>query len=216
MYRFQRPAIVVATLALALALPVQAAQLYRYRNADGGLVIASSVPNDRVPLGYEVLDQNSGRLVRTVAPQLTPAQAAAKAEFERRFALCETAQRRVKTMYESDADIDAAEAQAMESVETRIINAQANLTHVRKQQGQFEEQAARMERNGQGINTILVGNLDRTRVQVASLEQEIEQRRQEQAQIAIEYNRDRMVFDLSACEKAAGHQLFDQTVQAAP
>lgn len=218
MHRSQRIAIFVTALAVALAfaLPVQAAQLYRYRSVDGGLVIASSVPNDRVPLGYEVLDRNTGRLLRTVAPQLTPVEAAAKADFERRLALCEVAQRRVKTMYESDGDIDGAEAQAIESVETRIVNAQANLIHVRKQRDQFQEQAARMERNGQGVNAILVGNIERTQTQIASLEQEIVQRRQEQERIGIEYERDRVMFELGPCEQAAGHQLFDPSDQDQP
>ena len=200
----------VGLLVGALALPAQAANLYRYRNAEGGLVIASSIPNDRVPLGYEVIDSNSGRLLRRVAPQLTPAQAAAKAEFERRLKLCERSQRRVRTMYETSDDINAAEAQALESIETRVLNAEANLLHVRNQLSRFEEQAARLERSGTGVSAVLVGNIERANVQIANLEGEIDQRRVEMQRARVEYERDRAIFALGECESAVDSSLFDR------
>lgn len=196
-----------------LALPVEAGNLYRFRNADGGLVIASSIPNDRVPLGYEVIDSSSGRLLQTIAPQLTPREAAAKAEWERRLNLCETAQRRVQTMYESLEDIDAAELQALESIDTRILNAQASLAHARNQRSEFEETAARMERNGGGVPPTLVGNLQRASIQIDSLEQEIAQRQSEKVTVRREYDQDREVFKISSCEVAANHRLFDQVAE---
>ena len=200
---------IAGALLILLALPAQAANLYRFRDANGGLVISSSIPNDRVPLGYEVIDGNSGRTLQKVAPQLSPAEAAAKAEFERRLALCARAQRRVQTMYETPTDIDAAEKQALESLETRIINAQANLTHVRNQLSQFEQQAARLERNGTGVTAVLVGNIERAKAQIANLEKEIAQRREEQAATRKEYSRDRAIFEVEECEQAVDSALFD-------
>ena len=199
----------VGALLVLVALPAQAANLYRFRDANGGLVISSSIPNDRVPLGYEVIDGTSGRTLQKVAPQLSPAEAAAKAEFERRLALCTRAQRRVRTMYEVPEDIDAAETQALESLETRIINAQANLVHVRNQLSQFEQQAARLERNGTGVTAVLVGNIERAKAQIANLEQEIAQRRAEQAATRNEYARDRAIFKVNDCELAVDSALFD-------
>ena len=91
-----RQSVAVATLLAAMALPAQAGQLYRFTNADGGLELSSSIPNDRVPFGYDVIDSRSGRLLRKVDPQLTAAEAAAKAELERRVNVCQIAQRRVR------------------------------------------------------------------------------------------------------------------------
>ncbi len=200
----------IGTVSLMLLGSVaQAGQLYRYRNADGGVEISSSIPNDRVPKGYEVIDSTSGRLLRTVAPQLTPAQAAAKAEHERRVGVCTIAQRRVQTMYESDEDIDQAETKAMQSLQTRIVNAQANLTHLRSQRAKLEDQAARMERSGKGVSPILVGNLERAQNQIKNLEQEIVQRHSEQQETRDSYLLDRQIFELDDCEQAAKSPLFD-------
>lgn len=199
----------IGLLSLLIVSTAQAGQLYRYRNADGGLEISSSIPNDRVPKGYEVIDSFSGRLLRTVAPQLTPEQAAAKAEHERRVGICEIAQRRVQTMYESNDDIDQAETKALQSLETRIVNAQANLTHLRSQRSKLEDQAARMERSGKGVTPILVGNLERAQNQIQNLEVEIVQRQEEQQETRNGYELDRQIFELGDCEQAAKSPLFD-------
>ncbi|MFK7912420.1 MAG: hypothetical protein AB8B93_00785 [Pseudomonadales bacterium] len=198
-----------ASVLLAATLPAHAGQLYRFTNADGGLELSSSVPNARVPFGYDVIDSRSGRLLRKVDPQLTAAEAAAKAERERRIGVCAIAQRRVQTMYESDADINDAESKALQSLETRIVNAQANLTHLRNQRSKLEDQAARLERNGTGVTPVLVGNLDRANNQIDNLDLEIEHRRQEMADTRAGYEQDRAIFALGDCEVAASSPLFD-------
>ncbi|MEM6710094.1 MAG: hypothetical protein AAF648_15045 [Pseudomonadota bacterium] len=185
--------------------------MYRYLNSDGIVVMASSIPNDRVPLGYEVIDSRSGRVLELVAPQLTPEEARAKAEFERRFDLCMASKRRVLAMYESTEDIDAAERQAMESLENRVLNTQANLSHVQNQLRDFEAQAARQERSGAAVGPTLVGNIERARFQIANLEEQIAARRREQEALRKDYARDRVVFALGECEEAAYHALFDAT-----
>lgn len=198
-----------ASVLVALTLPAHAGQLYRFTNADGGVELSSSVPNSRVPFGYDVIDSRSGRLLRKVDPQLTPAEAAAKAERERRIGVCAIAQRRVQTMYESDADINDAETKTLQSLETRIVNAQANLTHLRNQRSKLEDQAARLERNGTGVTPVLVGNLDRANTQITNLELEIAHRRQEQDDARAGYEQDRAIFALGDCEIASQSPLFD-------
>ncbi|MEM1230301.1 MAG: hypothetical protein AAGI15_07185 [Pseudomonadota bacterium] len=186
-----------------------AGQLYRFKSAEGGTVLSSSIPNERVAFGYDVIDSNSGRVLRKVAPQLTPEEAAIKAEHERRVSVCEVALRRVRNMYESPADIDNAETKALQSLETRVVNAQANLTHIRNQRTNLEEQAARLERNGTGINPALMGNLERAGNQIANLEQEIEQRKVEREETLEGYALDRTIFAFDNCEAAAVSAVFD-------
>lgn len=214
----RRGAARMLTLALAgaamLALPAHAAQLYRFTNSQGGLELSYSIPNDRVPYGYEVIDSQSGRLLRTVAPQLTPAEAAAKAEHERRMGVCKIAQRRVQTMYESDADIDDAETKAMQSLETRIVNAQANLTHLINQRSRLEDQAAQLERSGRGVTRRLIANLERANNQIKTLEREISQRHAERKETRDGYELDRSIFALGDCEVASASPLFDEQTAA--
>lgn len=199
----------LGTLLAVAAAPAHAGKLYRFTGADGGLVLSSSIPNDRVPLGYDVIDSRSGRLLHKVAPQLTPAEAAAKAERERRIGVCKIAQRRVQTMYESDADIDDAETKALQSLETRVVNAQANLTHLQNQRSKLEDQAARLERNGTGVTPRLIANLERANTQIKNLELEIAQRHLEQDETKHSYTLDRSIFALGDCEVASESPLFD-------
>lgn len=200
--------LLTALVASVLAGSVQAGELYRFKNASGGLVLSSSIPNERVTEGYEVIDSYSGRLLRTVAPQISAEEAAAKAEFERRVGVCKIALRRVQTMYESNEDIDKAETKALQSLETRIVNAQANLTHLRNQRSNFEDQAARMERSGNGVTPALMGNLERANNQIANLEKEIQHRSAEQDEARDGYALDRKIFAVEDCELAASQGEF--------
>lgn len=192
-----------ALMAVALAPATWAGQLYRYANSEGGVVIGSSVPNDLVRNGYQVIDSATGRVLRTVAAQLTPKQAKLKAAREARYAQCRDSQRRVNSLYETNADIDHAEKQALASIETRIINAQASLTQMRNQERDLEDQAARLERSGYGVTPILVGNIKQAKAQIQNLELEILGRRIEQDEARTQFDRDREVFLQGDCSEIA-------------
>lgn len=192
-----------ALLAMTLAPATWAGQLYRYANAQGGVVIGSNVPNDLVRNGYQVIDSATGRVLRTVAAQLTPKQAKLKAAREERYAQCRDSQRRVNSLYETNEDIDHAEKQALASIETRIINAQASLTQMRNQERDLEDQAARLERSGHGVTPILVGNIEQAKAQIQNLELETLGRRVEQDEARKQFDRDREVFLQGDCSVIA-------------
>ncbi len=193
----------LAGLLLALPLVSQAGQLYRYNNEQGGIEISASVPNELVINGYQVIDSATGRVLRTVAPQLTAEQARLKAAREARLAQCSDTQRRVNSLYETLEDIDHAENQALDSIETRIINAQAGLTQLRNQERDLEDQAARLERSGHGVTASLVGDIDLAKTQIENLEVEILGRRVEQDEARKQFDRDREVFQQGDCAKIA-------------
>lgn len=54
-----------------------AAQLYRYKDDQGNYVLNQTIPPKYVKKGYDILN-NQGRVIRTVAPELTPEQIAAR------------------------------------------------------------------------------------------------------------------------------------------
>ncbi len=189
-----------------------AAQLYRYTNAAGGTEIGSSVPNELVVNGYQVIDSSSGRVIRTVAAQLSPAEAKLKKARDRLVRQCLDTQRRVNSLYQDEADIDHAEAQALESINTRILNAQAGLTQLRNQQEDLEDQAARLERTGHGVTSVLVGNIDRAKTQIASLELEILARRVEQEDARKQFDADRDVFRQGNCVEKAKRMITPESL----
>lgn len=173
-------------------------QLYRFTNAQGKLEIAHSIPNDRVKFGYDVLD-NSGRVVRRVAPELTGAELDAKRKRDAELAECRATWQRVSTMYQTEADIDRFEAEEIEALETAVANDRANLLVLKGQHSDLLAQAARTERSGGTLTDLLVQNIERAANQVKLLEQAIAKREKERKKIAGRFERERAAFRRGKC-----------------
>jgi hypothetical protein len=196
---------VVMIVALLAPITVHAAQqhLFRYRNAQDKVEISHTIPTDRVALGYEVIDSRSGRVLEVVEPQKTQAEVdRIKRETQARNA-CAEALARVQAMYQSEGDIDAAEQQTIRSLDGRIENATLNLRQVRDQKRDFEATAAHLERAGKPLDSYLVTNIERARVQEGNLQQEIEQRHREQDDARARFARDLAIFRQGTCEDEA-------------
>ena len=192
---------VIALIALScvtLIWQAQAARFYRYINAEGLEEISHTIPNDRVPLGYDVLDADM-RLIRHVAPQLSPEEIVVRNLRQHEEALCLASQKRVRALYESEEDIAHAEKQALDSLVNRIANAQANLAQLRTQRIELEDEAASMDRAGQSLTSIVLGNIDRAKAQIENLESEIAQRNFEK-----EETRRQHAIDLEVFRRAEG------------
>jgi len=171
-------------LTATLLLPVtsEAARLFRYTDERGNLVMSYTIPNDRVKYGYEVVNE-SGQLIEKVDRQLTDAEYSAKMAREEMLKTCSIALRRVQTMYQGLADVDSAEVQALESIDTRIANAKANLGHVQNQKGELEGQAAQLDIQGRSIPNELLDNIARANAQEKNLLAEIDLRFAEKLQV---------------------------------
>ena len=64
---------------------------------------------------------------------------------------CQEALDRVNRLYQSEADIDAAQEQAIGSILTRIENAKVSLAQLQDQNQELQAEAARQERLGSGL-----------------------------------------------------------------
>ena len=174
--------------------------LYRYRNAEGHAEISNSVPPERAPLGYEVLDAYSMRVVKVVDAQKSP-QEIARIEREKRARdACQEALDRVNRLYQSEADIDAAQEQAIGSILTRIENAKVSLAQLQDQKQELQAEAARQERSGQGLNSTLRTNIDRANQQISTLEEEITKRHAEHEGAQSQFAADRVLYLQATCE----------------
>jgi hypothetical protein len=184
---------------LAVSLSAEAARFFRYLDASGKLVLSQTIPNDRVRYGYEIVDENA-RVIQKVAPQLSEEQYQRKLAREAAQKECRDVLQRVQRAYQSPADIDAAEEQALESIDTRIANAQANLAHVRNQKTDLEGEAARMDLAGRTLSQVLLNNIERAKSQENNLREEIEQRRKDKIELRSQYDFDREVFAVQSCK----------------
>ena len=61
---------IVTILASLLSLQISAAQLYRYKNDAGGVVLNHTIPSKFIAAGYEILNEQ-GRVIEKIAPALS-------------------------------------------------------------------------------------------------------------------------------------------------
>ena len=196
----------IALACITLAWQAEAARFYRYLNSDGLMETSHTIPADRVPFGYDVLD-GAMQVIEHVDPQLDPEELAIKHRLEREEAICIASKKRVRSLYESEADIKHAEEQALDSLGTRIANAQANLAQLRNQRRELEERAARIDRAGLSLTHSVLGDIDRAIAQIENLELEIVQRNLEIEETRHKHERDLVMFRRSGCLVASAEQI---------
>ena len=82
-------ALTVFAILMCSVLSQAGVEYFRYKTAAGAMVIDNRLPPEYVKFGYEVINAN-GDVLRTVAPQATKEQIAAKqkAEWKRSAFLC--------------------------------------------------------------------------------------------------------------------------------
>lgn len=199
-------AVLTGLCLLVASLDASAARFFRYTDENGRLVMSHTIPNDRVKFGYEIVDENA-RLIKTVEPQLSEADYRAKLAREAAEEACESAVSRVHNLYRSVADIDYAEQQALDSIDTQIANNKANLTHIRNQRIELEEQAAQLDISGRAISAALLDNIESAKSQEENLEEQIENRYGEKLKVRKSYNFDRSVLDVSSCDGGLSPEL---------
>lgn len=194
--RLALPALVM----LAISMPADAATLYRYINDKGYQEIGYSVPNHLVPNGYDVIDE-SGRLIRRVAAQLSEEEYAAKLERERKLEACEKAVARVHRRYETLEDIDDAEVQFEAQLKESQQNANANLEYNQTELKRLQERAAGFEREGKIVPRGDLEHMRQVQTTIDNLTAQIEQGEHSRTTKAAEFDEERRVFQLPGCDE---------------
>ena len=190
----------VLLLTLCLSVPALAGTLYRYINDKGYQEIGYSVPPHLVPNGYDMIDE-SGRLLRRVAPQLSEEEYALKLERERKLEACEKAFDRVHRRYEKMSDIDHAEAQFENQLSESLKNVQANLDYTNSELLKQQAQAASLERSGKLIPKNLLEAIDATEEIIQTLTAQKLAGERSRVEKAAEFAEERRVFQLSDCDE---------------
>lgn len=143
-------------LLIALPLAGQAAELYRYLDRNGTLVIdRQGVPPEYAGKGYDVLNEQ-GRVIRKVAPALPAAELDRQAR-ERQQAVIDG---QLRKLYSNVEDVDRAKARKLTELDGLMQIKKANLEAARQLESQLMEQAAVQQRNGQALPADLQARLD--------------------------------------------------------
>lgn len=183
---FARPAAGLCVLLAALApFTTQAAELFRYRNSEGVVVLANTIPAEYAAQGYTVIDHR-GRVLRVVPRQLSDDEIVerdAELAAEREAEEARMAQRRedeeLLRLYSTPEDVERALQRKLASIEGAIDTVEANIQRLRTQKRNLQGQAAEIERSGSPIPQRIISGLRSLDDQIAEKEREIEAREAE-------------------------------------
>jgi len=178
------------TLWLGLLLPLwaNAAEMYRYTNAQGITVIdRQGVPSEFIAKGYEVLNEQ-GRVVRVVPPAPT-AEEMQKILADRERAKSDA---QLLRLYSSLEDVDRAQARKLAELDGLIGVAKGNLQSVRQQQANLQKQAADQERTGREVPKPLLDQITSQRDEQVRIKKDIDRYQAARAQAQKTFAADRL------------------------
>lgn len=189
--------VLIAAWALSGPADAQRAELYRYVNDDGVVVISSNIPPRYASRGYTVIDSR-GRVVREVPRQLTAdevrirQQQEAEREAQRRADEQRRAQdEELLRLYGGPDEVAQARDRRIESIRTNIAQLTAARDRLESQKRQLEAEAAELERAGRRVPEHMLTSLTRVNTQIEDRTEEIRVREEEIERTRENFDRDR-------------------------
>lgn len=172
-----------------LSLPglLQAAELYRYVNDKGVVVLdRQGVPPQYIGKGYEVLNEQ-GRVVRVVPP--------APSQEEMQRLLTEKARAssdlQLLRLYSSTEDVERAKGRKLAELDGLISVARGNLQSLRTQQANLQGQAADLERAGREVPAHLLAQIDNIKAEQEHARKDIARYQEARKQAETGFDADR-------------------------
>ncbi|UTW44433.1 hypothetical protein KFE80_08495 [bacterium SCSIO 12696] len=181
--------LVVSLLALELPSGAYAqdagGRLYRYRDAQGNVVISTNIPKEFAAQGYDILN-NVGKLLQTVEPHvvMTEEQKAAKLRLQQQ----QVEDQYLLKSYSSVSEIEAARDRKLESLARDIALIESNLKSTRQQRNHEERKAADFQRGGRVVSEAVVRMLSELERRESDATQALVQRREESEREKQRYN----------------------------
>ncbi len=186
-----------ALLVLFSAYSYAAIEYFRYKTTSGALVIDSRLPPEFVKYGYEVINAN-GDVLRTVPPQATPEQIAAKREALTKQQLKAEQLKKDEMLmrrYSSVADIEASQNRVVDEINVRLSILRGNLRSLKGQIERQQEVAANAERAGREVPQALLDNIGTMEVEIDDTRKKIIARKKEITAVKRNYAADMERFE---------------------
>lgn len=172
----------VWVLLLSLAAAVEATTLYRYRNAEGNVVVDYQVPVDAVGGGYEVLN-DKGMVVQVVPRALSAEELKAKDAEKMREQEARAEEERLRKWdeslllhYSTVADIEDAKHRALGALQIRMSILKSNRYSLKQEVENYQAQAADTERTGNSVDVERLRTIERLQEEIVVTERDIIQR----------------------------------------
>ena len=195
--RGQLPCYVAGFTCLFILFPtVNAAELYRYRNDQGNVVVDYQVPSEYVGAGYEVLN-DEGIVIRVVPRELTEEEKKA-ADAQRQLeeeALAEQVRLQqwdesLMMRYSTVSDIEAARDRALSDLRIRVSILKSNRRSLKQKVENYQAQAADIERAGLEVDVGRLRSIETLQDEISATDRAIADRQREIEEVAGTYQAD--------------------------
>jgi hypothetical protein len=171
-------------------------RLYRYRDAQGRVVIDDAVPPEFAHNGYEILNK-VGQVLEVVPRQLTASELANLTDEEKAKrnakALAEKQQIYDESLllrYSDVADIEAARERGFRELQIRLSIVRGNMMQIKANLEREQQKAADIERGGRKVPDAMRQNIHDLRQQIDLNEGDIELRKKEVEELKAQYQQE--------------------------
>ena len=186
----------LSAILLALSPLVSGADLYRYTNDEGTVVIDHRIPPKYVARGYEVLNEK-GVVVEVVPRELTPEERANRDAAERLAAEAAAEQERLREWdeslllrYSTIEDIEAARERELRDLRIRVSILKSNKRSLKQQVETYQAQAADQERMGRAVDPSHLQAIEDLQGEIATTDRSIADREDEIAGVTASFQKD--------------------------
>lgn len=189
-------------LAVGLAAPAAAKNMYRYRNAEGVLVMDYQVPAELVGNGYEVIN-DEGIVIKVVPRELTEEERKEKDAEEKRLKAAKAEEERLRKWdetlmlrYSTVADIEAARDRALRDLQIRLSILKGNRRSLKQKVENYQAEAADMERRGMKVDVERLRAIETLQSEIAATDRAIVDREADIEELAATYQMDIERFEM--------------------
>lgn len=168
---------------------IPAGAMYRYYNAKGQLVVSSTLPQEAVQRGYEVLDRQ-GNLIKEV--EAAPSPEDLEAIRERKEKMRERQRQkqedeRLLRLYAGPDDAIRARDRQIEALRLNIGYSSNNIDQVEEKLSEEISAAARFERQGREVPEQIQTTINRYQRQLKELNREVEGYKKDMEEVRQEF-----------------------------
>lgn len=167
---------------------------YRYVNDQGVKVLHHSIPPSYAQKGYDIVSL-SGKLVKSVPPAMSAAEAAAKKEARDLAEQFELWDKRLRRRYSSVADIEAAKKRKLSVLDTNIAVINSNILTRKSDILTQQKKAADVERTGRAVPKPMFDRLRTLENELEDSQEQVRLRLLEYQEVAEKYERDKRRFE---------------------
>ena len=192
----QFPLVLTAVLLLGLAPAALCAELYRYYDGEGKMVVDYRVPNEYAGAGYEVLNED-GMVIKVVPRELTEEEKSQRNAEEDLQAKAEAEQERLRKWdeslllrYSTIEDIEAARERALRDLRIRVSILKSNRRSFKHQVENYQAQAADLERSGEEVEVKHLQVIDELQGEISTTDRAIAEREREIEAVSKGYQAD--------------------------